>query len=220
MIKRLAPFLIIAFVALLTLGLGKILLRRNAQAVANQTHAASAGKSAPMKLAHVRGPENGRVTLEEFGDFQCPACAETSAVVRSLEEIHDNKLRLVFWEFPLEMHAHAREAAIAAEAAGLQGNFWGMHDLLYQNQRTWEHLPDVRAEFEKFALALHLNMTRFRHDVQDPATADRVEAALSYGISRGVKSTPTLLINGELLGPPFSPQHLREVIDVAFEAKS
>lgn len=217
--KRLAPFLIIAFVALLTLGIGRILLRANARSVANQTSASPAQAGAPMKLAHVRGPEKARVTLEEFGDFQCPACAETSFVIRSLEEMHRDQLRVVFWEFPLAMHKHGREAAIAAEAAAAQGHFWEMHDLLYENQQAWARSSDVRAEFEKFALTLHLNMTRFRHDLQDPATAARLDAASTYGISRGVKSTPTLFINGTQLGAPFSPQHLREVIDVALEAK-
>jgi protein-disulfide isomerase len=218
--KRLAPFLIIALVALLTLCIGRILLHANARAVAKQASASPARGGAPMKFAHMRGPEKARVTLEEFGDFQCPACAETSAVIRSLEEMHRNQLRVVFWEFPLAMHEHGREAAIAAEAAAAQGHFWEMHDLLYRNQRTWARSPNVRAEFEKFALALHVDLARFRHDLEDPATAARVDAARNYGMSRGVRGTPTLFINGEQLGPPFSPEHLREVINVACEAKT
>lgn len=216
--KRFAPFLIIGLVAVLTLVGMKILLQANARTLsANSTKAPAAG-TAPLGLGHARGPADARVTLEEFGDFQCPACAETSAVIDSLQQMYGDRLRLVFWQFPLAMHAHAREAAIAAEAAAAQGRFWEMHDLLYREQTTWAFSSDVMAEFEKLALAAHLNIALFQRELRSPEAAARVAREREYGVSRGVKNTPTLFLNGREIPPAFSPEQLREAINAAVAA--
>lgn len=218
MAKRVAPFLIIALVAVAALLVGRMLVRANSRALAaSVAHPEEAAGDAPP--GHARGPENAPIKLEEFGDFQCPACAEVSAMIRSLEEIYAGRMRFVFWEFPLAMHAHAREAAIAAEAASAQGRFWEMHDLLYRNQTSWAASSDVAADFEKFALALHLNVALFQRDLRNPATAARVAAQRDYGVSRGVKNTPTLFLNGKELPPTFSPQLLRDEIDAELAAR-
>ena len=81
---------------------------------------------------HARGGADAPVTLEVYGDFQCPSCAKTTEIIADLEKSYGIKLRVVFHEFPLSMHAHALEAAMAAEAAGVQGHFWEMHDALYK----------------------------------------------------------------------------------------
>jgi protein-disulfide isomerase len=140
-------------------------------------------------------------------------------MIQSLEQIYAGRMRFVFWEFPLAMHAHAREAAIAAEAASTQRRFWEMHDLLYRNQNSWASSSDVATEFEKFALALHLNIALFQRELRSPATAARVTAQRDYGVSRGVKNTPTLFLNGKELPPTFSPQLLRDEIDAALASK-
>jgi protein-disulfide isomerase len=218
--KRAAPFIIIAVVAVLTLAAGRWLLRQNAQAHTKAaTPAPASSEASGIESEHSLGPENPPVTLVEYGDFQCPACALTASVIRSVENEYRDRLRVVFWQFPLPMHSHGREAAIAAEAASRQGRFWEMHDLLYQHQNTWTRSNDVPAEFENYALELHLNMTRFRQDIQSASVTDRVEAERKHGASLGVKSTPTIFINGKEFPPPFTAERLREAIDAALAAK-
>jgi protein-disulfide isomerase len=215
--KRFAPFLIIGLVAVLTLVGATLLLRANARARA--AHPASSGSGlAGVDLGHARGPVDAPVLLEEFGDFQCPACAETSVSIRGLEQEYHDRLRMVFYEFPLDMHAHARTAAAAAEAASAQGHFWEMHDLLYEHQKTWAEADDTRAELERLALQLHLNIANFHRAMLDSATAVEITRQQAYGVSRGVKNTPTLFFNGRECQPPFSPEHLREAFAAALVA--
>ncbi len=217
--RRLAPFLIIGLVAVLTLVGAKILLRANARAIStNSTNQPLLG-AAQTGLGHARGPVDAPVTLEEFGDLQCPACAETAVAVRQLEQEQHDRLRSVFYQFPLAMHPHAREAAAAAEAASTQGHFWEMHDLLYEHQKTWADSPKVQTEFEELALQLQLNMSKFRRDLLDPATAAAIEQQRTYGVSRGVKNTPTLFFNGQECLPPFTLEHLREAFAAALAEK-
>src|SRR4030095_2168753 len=132
--KRYFPFILIAVVAMLTVGSGAMLYRAKQRAVAAVSATGEAGASATsaMKPEHFRGEAGAPVTLEEFGDFQCPACALTAEVIRPLEKVYGGRLRVVFWQFPLPAHQHGRDAALAAEAASMQGRFWEMHDLLYQ----------------------------------------------------------------------------------------
>lgn len=219
--KRFLPFLIITVVAAITVAGATMLLRakKREQAAAIKPSDAAAGSVPSMKPTHSRGPANAPVTLEEFGDFQCPACAATADVIRTVEKDYPSELRGVFWQFPLPMHEHGRDAALAAEAASRQGHFWEMHDLLYREQATWKNLPDVHATFEKFAEQLKLNVARFRQDAASGVSGVTVDAEHKYGESRGVKSTPTLFVNGEEFPPPFTVERLHTAIDSALAAK-
>jgi protein-disulfide isomerase len=211
--KRYLPFVIIGIVAALTIGAGAMLYRM-------KQRSASAGQANPtagstIKPEHVRGDSNALVTLEEFGDFQCPACATTAGMLRPLEEAYGSRLRMIFWNFPLAPHKHGRDAALAAEAASLQGHFWQMHDLLYQNQSSWSTADDARPLFERYAEQLHLDVERFKRDFQSQQVAARVDREREHGVSRGVQNTPTIFINNREVVPPFSPQRLHEAIDAA-----
>src|SRR6266850_5957835 len=125
--KRYLPFGIVVAVAALTMGAAAMLYRSkmSAQPV---TAAASAkpGQEAPVESegTHVRGAPDAPVTLEVYGDFQCPSCAMVTEAIDKLQQDYGARLRVTFREFPLAMHPHALEAALAAEAAGLQGRFW------------------------------------------------------------------------------------------------
>jgi len=165
--------------------------------------------------AHVRGEADAPVTLEEFGDFQCPSCATVSGVISKLEQEYGPRLRVVFRQFPLAMHPHALEAALAAEAAGLQGRFWEMHDMLYQYQSVWSKASNVRPLFDAYAGALHLNVERFREDSNSNEVKTRVVLEGEDGVSRGVKNTPTLFVNGQVVRAAFTAERLREAIDAA-----
>ena len=211
--KRYFPFILIAAVAMLTVGSGAMLYRAKQRSVA-AAGATGSGTSA-ITPQHVRGASGAPVTLEEFGDFQCPSCATVSGVISKLEQEYGPRLRVVFRHFPLAMHPHALEAALAAEAAGLQGRFWEMHDMLYQYQSVWSKASNVRPLFDAYAGALHLNVERFRKDSNSNEVRTRVILEGEDGVSRGVKNTPALFVNGQVVRNAFTAERLREAIDAA-----
>jgi protein-disulfide isomerase len=213
--KRYLPFVIVVTVALITFGSGFALYR------AKKIAAPNAPTSAPASGIHIRGPKTAAVTIEEFGDFQCPPCAGMAALLKKEEEEYGGRLRVIFHHFPLVNHTFARPAAHAAEAADLQGKFWEMHDLLYKEQTTWSHAVDSAAPlFESYAKTIGLDMERFKKDVQDPAVAARVETDQKLGTSRGVTSTPTLFINEVLLpADQINPAGLKKAIETALNGK-
>jgi protein-disulfide isomerase len=211
--RRYVPFIIVGAVAAIAFGGGAMLYR--AKRAAMSSSAQSGATARTMKPEHVRGEINAPVALEEFGDFQCPACATVAGMLRPIEQEYGSKLRVVFWNFPLAMHKHGRDAALAAEAASLQRQFWQMYDLLYEKQSVWSTADDVRPLFEQFATQLQLDVERFKKDYGSVEVAARVDRQRTYGVSRGVKNTPTIFINGREVPPPFNPERLREAIDAA-----
>jgi protein-disulfide isomerase len=129
-------------------------------------------------------------------------------------------LRVVFRNFPLKMHEHAREAALAAEAAGLQGRFWEMHDVLYREQETWSKAPNVRELFEAYAGTIGLDLDKFKKDMDGEQARARVEADHQRGESLGINITPTLFINNQPLDPKDkNPEGIRAEINAALEKK-
>ncbi|WP_127507110.1 Na+/H+ antiporter NhaA [Actinoplanes solisilvae] len=139
---------------------------------------------------HVRGPADASVTLVEYGDFQCPYCGRAEPVVREL--MTDDDLRYVWRHLPLaDVHPQAQIAAQAAEAAGLQGKFWEMHDLMFTRQ---DHLRI--ADLIKYAGELGLDQDKFHQDMMLPECADHITADLESADLSGVSGTPTFFING------------------------
>ena len=209
--KRYLPFLIVGFVALVTLGTGFAIYR--------------AKKPAPLKDAaasgiHARGKAGAPVTIEEFGDFQCPPCSVMASLLKQLEEEQGSRLQMIFHHFPLAIHAHARAAALVAEAADEQGRFWEMHDLLYKEQALWAKAPEVDPLFEGYARTIGLDVERFKKDLVKPEVAARVDADQKLGTSRGVISTPTLFLNKVALKPDaLNPAALHKAIESALEEK-
>jgi protein-disulfide isomerase len=219
--KRYLPFIIVAVVALATLGSAAILYRANRpKLVAIPEDKKLAGKSGDGSM-HIRGNPDAPVTLEEFGDFQCPPCGSFSAFVHELMKEYDSRVRLVFRNFPLKTHQHAREAAFAAEAAGIQGRFWEMHDLLYREQANWSKAPNVRELFESYAGTLGLNLDQFKKDMDGEQVRTRVDSDRQRGESLGINVTPTLFINDRPLEPKDkNPEGIRAEINAALEKKS
>jgi protein-disulfide isomerase len=218
--KRYLPFVIVVGVALVTLGSGTMLYRAKRPQVKNipenQTVAVK-GDAA----AHVRGNPDAPVTLEEFGDFQCPPCGQFAGFVEELLKEYDSRLRIVFRNFPLPGHEHAREAALAAEAAGFQGKFWEMYDTLYREQSNWSKAPNTRELFESYAGALGLNVDQFKKDMDGEKAKERVDSDHALGDSLGVKVTPTLFINKHPVEPEQkNPEGVRAAINAALNGKS
>jgi Na+/H+ antiporter NhaA len=141
---------------------------------------------------HVRGPQEGRVTLVEYGDFECPHCGQAEPVVRQLLQTFGGELRFVFRHLPLvDVHEHAELAAEAAEAAGAQGRFWEMHDILFKHQDALR-LEDLR----EYAQTIGLDDVQFSADLESRRFALRVARDLESADLSRVAGTPTFFING------------------------
>lgn len=178
--------------------------------------------TAGAQPAHVRGPAEAPVTIEEFADFQCPPCANLHPQMKRIEAEYGSRLRVVFRHAPLPMHQHADEAALAAEAAGMQGRFWQMHDLLFERQSAWKDEPDVISLFTTYASTLGLDAEKFKADMLSMQATSRVAADLARGRSLNVNGTPTLFINGrEVATEAFIPNvnGLRAQIDALLAAE-
>jgi protein-disulfide isomerase len=141
---------------------------------------------------HMQGASDARVTLVEYGDYECPYCGMAYPIVKRLQSRLGDQLRFVFRNFPLsEMHPHAAAAAELAEAAALQGKFWEMHDALYENQRALEP-----ADLERYARQLDLDLGAIETAFKGGALRHRVKADFMSGVRSGVNGTPTFFING------------------------
>jgi protein-disulfide isomerase len=148
-----------------------------------------------------KGGASARVTLEEFSDFQCPACGGLAPGLKRVMAEYGDRARLVFRNYPLQMHRYAFIAARAAEAAGLQGKFWEMHDALYENQKEWSDSMEPRVQFDAYATRLGLDVQKFKADMERQELADRIRADMQRGNSLAVKGTPTIYLNGRELVP-------------------
>jgi protein-disulfide isomerase len=145
------------------------------------------------KRDHVSGSVNGSIKLLEYGDYECPFCADAQSIVKEIQRRFGDDLLFAFRHFPLiNIHPHSEHAAEAAEAAGAQQNFWGMHDLLFENQRALEDEALVA-----YAGELGLDETRLIREVTSSVYALRIREDFKSGVRGGVNGTPTLFINGE-----------------------
>jgi protein-disulfide isomerase len=141
---------------------------------------------------HVAGPEDALVTLVEYGDYECPYCGMAYPIVKRAQRELGSKLRFVFRNFPLaESHPHARLAAQAAEAAGAQGKFWEMHDMLFEHQDALE-----AQDLIGYAKSLGLDTAQFARDLETGKYEKRVRDDFRNGVRSGVNGTPTFFVNG------------------------
>jgi protein-disulfide isomerase len=141
---------------------------------------------------HVQGLQNAKVTLVEYGDYECPHCGNAHGIVKGIQKHLHNQLRFAFRNFPLtKIHPHAEHAAEAAEAAGAQGMFWEMHDMLFENQ---DRLDDIHLPI--YAGRLHLDVDRFMRELTEHTHEVRVREDFMSGVRSGVNGTPTFFING------------------------
>jgi len=144
-----------------------------------------------------------KAILIEYSDFQCPACASYYPLIKSMTEKFGAELTFVYRYFPLsQIHINAKTAALAAEAAGRQGQFWEMHDLLFDRQLDWAERLDAKEMFVRYARELGLDETLFIADLAKPELKEKIAASYREGEAIGVNSTPTLFLNGRKLSPP------------------
>lgn len=148
--------------------------------------------------ANVKGNPEAVVTLTEHSDFQCPACAAAAPVVDSILEAYGDQVRFEYKHFPLvSIHPLAIPAARAAEAAGQQGKFFAMHDLLFENQRAWSTAPNPTAIFMSYAEEIGLDVPMFRRHLDASVIEDHVRAEFEEARELGLTGTPTFFLNGE-----------------------
>lgn len=155
---------------------------------------------------HVTGKKDSKVLLIEYGDFQCPSCGSAYPQTKQIIKEYGDRVGFVFRNFPLtSLHPNARVAAATAEAAGLQGKYWEMHDMLYEKQDDWSGLSgDKRGDiFNSYAQTLGLDMDKFKADLQgnsangDASTTKKIAFDQALGKKFNVNATPTFFINGK-----------------------
>jgi len=150
---------------------------------------------------HTKGNKDSKVVLLEYGDFQCPGCAGAHPALKEMAEEFKEDIVFVFRNNPLTaMHPNARAAAAAAEAAGLQGKYWEMHDKLFDTQNNWTNAtPEDRlGVYEGYAREVGVkDMDKFRADVQSAEVNTKINFDLALGRKDGVTATPTIFLNDQ-----------------------
>lgn len=149
---------------------------------------------------HVFGKADSKVVLIEYGDFQCPGCGAAYPTVKALSEKYKGQMAFVFRNFPLTtIHPNARAAAAVAEAAGLQGKYWEMHDKIYETQSDWQNLQgNQRTDFfASYASGFGLNIDTFKADLAGTSINQKISYDQAIGKKINVNSTPTLYLNGK-----------------------
>ena len=194
--RRYLPYFLVSAVLTAALLLGLRLYRERQPQTPAARQEPSAGRPG-AEPPHLRGVSTAPVVLEEFGDFECMPCLLLWAALRNLENHYGERLSVIFRQHPLVQHQHAAKAARASEAAGLQGRFWEMHDLLYLKRSAWVRTTDPSVAFENFATELGLDVDRFRKEIDSPAVTKRIKADEDRGDSLGIDRTPMVFLNGK-----------------------
>ncbi|HVS58707.1 MAG TPA: thioredoxin domain-containing protein [Candidatus Saccharimonadales bacterium] len=176
---------------------------------------------------HIEGNGSTGVTLVEYGDYECPFCAEWYPVVKQVQSDYSSQIYYQFRNFPLQsIHKNAFAASRAAEAAGLEGKFWEMHDQLYvnndyQGQSGWVSSNDPLTYFDQFAKNIGLNVTKFNTDYSSDKVNALVNADLTEGNKLGINSTPTFYLDGKLIQPKaITVDALKTFIDAEIAKKT
>jgi protein-disulfide isomerase len=165
-------------------------------------------KDSVVPTDHLRGAAHARVTVVEYGDFECPMCRSAEPAVRMLLEAHPAAVRLVFRHYPLESaHPHALLAAEAAEAAGAQGKFWEMHDLLLKQEARLG-----RAALETYATTLGLDLASFKASLDDEIYRQRVREHINGAVRSHLRATPGFFVNGHFQDASAGMHGLRDAV--------
>jgi protein-disulfide isomerase len=183
---------------------------------AKPTNAIPANAPAGATPPNMSGSQTASVVLEEFADFQCGSCAAANPIMNEVKSLYGSRIKFIFRNYPLSIPAHdkAYEAAAAAEAAGLQGKFWDMQNLLFVNQQAWTAAPAYKQMWKGYAEKIGIDVAKWESDTIGLAAKGRVDADLARGKVIGVNSTPTLYINGMMV--PYSEMtvpKLKTIID-------
>lgn len=171
--------------------------------------------------SHKISSPNAKVTIVEFGDFQCPACGVSYPVVKQLLSVYKNKIVFVFRQYPLSsVHKNAEVAALASEAAGGQDKFFEMYDLLFENQTKWSESQDpLNSYFVNYAKEIKLDVDKFKKDVNEKTYDAKIKKDQADGNSLGINSTPTFFINGQMQSGGLPYNQFKAKIDEVLKNK-
>jgi protein-disulfide isomerase len=237
--KRYFPLVMIGAVLLAAIGGGLLLFRSmksgggDATPFASPTNAvpattplrptaAATQNSTTPTLTQSKDLQNVSVTVEEYGDYQCPPCGLLHPELKKIQAEYGSRIDFTFHNFPLtKNHKNALAAAQAAEAARLQDRFEKMHDRIYDTQETWKDLDDPRPTFLKYAREIGLDLARFTRDSNGPEVQQRIDQDTQRAMSLGIQGTPTILIEGRQLKPEVTTgEGIRRAIDLMLARKA
>ncbi|MEO5499524.1 MAG: thioredoxin domain-containing protein [Candidatus Saccharimonadales bacterium] len=195
-------WIIFIVIAVVTLG-GLVLLTRQEKVdVANIDPSKAVSETETAIGDQIYGNKSSEVVLIEYGDFQCPGCEGAFPQLKTIKEEYKEQIAFIFRNFPITTsHPNALAASTAAEAAGLQGKFWEMHDKLYENQNAWGTVDASKrtAVFTGYAKDLGLDTGKFTTDLKDPRVSAKIRRDQAFGRKLGVDSTPTIYLGSEKL---------------------
>lgn len=198
----------IALLALLIFGLEKL---------ASQDEKSNGASTNPPVTAadtKLKGNPNAPVTLLEYADFQCPACAAYHPLLEKLHEDFPDNLKIVYRYFPLAtIHKNAITSAKAAEAAHRQGKFWEMNAQLFEHQQDWANLPDPTETFRSYAQTIGLDMNRFNQDISESSIVDAIKADEAMGNEADIMGTPSFFINNTFIQSPQTYDEFKKLIE-------
>lgn len=168
----------------------------------------------------IRGKKDAKNVITEYSDFQCPACASYYEILKMVSKEFDGEVAFVYRHFPIrQIHANAEIAALSAEAAGKQGKFWEMHDMLFENQKKWEKEKNVREIFITYAKELGIDEEQFKKDLDSKEIKNKVDSDYQSGIEARVNHTPTFFVNGKEIQNPRSYEEFKKIINDAQSTK-
>ena len=228
--SNLVPIVIVGLVLVVVAVVGYFMVSGskpspNANTAGNKTPQASQAKpgssipsTAPPGATppNYLGGANAPVVLEEFADFQCPQCAAKASIMHDVQAAYGNKIKFIFRNFPLDIPSHDKnyDAAVAAEAAGFQGKFWDMQNLLFSNQNSWTLSQNFKSVLDDYGQKLGLNMEKFHSDMAGLQAKTRVDNDKARAKGIGINGTPSLFLNGQAV--PFEKmtvEGLKPLID-------
>jgi protein-disulfide isomerase len=186
----------------------------------NNREAAETAANGGAKISsNYYGKLDSPVTLTEFVDFQCEACYAYYPMVKEVKELYKDKVKFQIRNFPITSgHKFAMQAARTAEAAARQGKFWEMHDLIFENQKSWEQMVDPQPVFDGYAEQIGLDMTKFKEDFASGDVASVINQDLKDVKESGGTGTPTFWLNGERIEKnPQSVEEFKTLLDEALK---
>lgn len=199
--------------------------------ISNNNSSSSNNSGGASPTSHIEGQGQDHVTLVEYGDYQCPYCAEYYPTVKQVASEYNTQMTFQFRNFPLtSLHPNAFAAARAAEAANLQGKFWQMHDLLYtqsveyynsnETLSNWVASSDPSTYFDQYAQELGLNVPKFKSDYSSDKVNNTVNADMNAGNALGVNATPTFYLDGKEIQVGNSVASFEKLINAAIAQKT
>ncbi|MBI3443070.1 DsbA family protein [Candidatus Woesebacteria bacterium] len=209
MTSEIKTLLVISAVTIVVLIIGVAFLSRPPKSPAPTVDAKFLVREDSFKTASA----SAKVTLVEFGDYQCPACKAAHPSVKQLVKDYADKINFVFRNFPLPQHKNAQISAEAAEAAGVQGKFWEMHDKLYQNQNVWSESNQPLVIFTGYAKELGLDTAKFQNDVSTNKFSEKINRDQNDANALEINGTPTFFINNKRLDGISSYSDFKNAID-------